>query len=821
MFSLKVPRRGHVAAAGLVAALVSALLVSVPVASAVADDAPGYLVESGSYPDGAAVGAAAGIVLKDGNGGLRVVTCPVPIPVAAGLVEVEFESAGKKAKVCFEAVFRPAVLNLEIAASFGVKAGKQPMDVTYSVAGGPETEIPVPAGGRRSVDTGLTGQSTIVVIEVQADPAVDAPATTTTHPRTAITKIRTGLGSCTGTLVDRSWVLTAASCFAGDPATLVAGAPADPARVLFGPDVANDKTMSGTGELGVKVTRLEPAGNGQDAVLAKLETAVDDITPMPVATTAPVAGQDVAFSGFGRTASVWVPLVSRTNTYPVTAIGATTLTAAASGASLCLGDGGAPGVRDINGTTTLVAVASQASQAGCYGSGIPAGTGSVTATRGDALSGWVATTIRSGLDTVVVPAATQALAQQLVDSGRVTAEPKVMTQLQAYAAGRARGNIVDNQVRDCMIDPVLLGALKKVVVDQGFSITISSLNEYCVTPGAAKADYHSRNGGGYAVDISAVNGVASTGNTAQDQALRTAMLAALPAPSGIGQLNCRPTVTTPAGWSQFDAACTHNHFEYRGSVAAAAPVIKPSFDMNSDGKPDVLSVSASNHQLYLYLGSGTGGWTQQSTGSSGWEAVTAIVHGDYNADGKGDIVATWNDGSIWFYEGDGANGLVGRSLIGSGWPGTALLTGGVDFNGDGRADLIGRGTNGNIYLYAGNGAGSFAAGVHFNAGWGHMTSLLAGDFNGDGKGDLVARDSNGLLWRFLGDGVNLTTPTQVGNGWNIMTVITGGLDYTGDGIADILARQTTGAFWIYPGTATGFTGPTNLNSGWNALRLLS
>jgi hypothetical protein len=151
----------------------------------VADDAPAYLVESGAYPDGASVGSAAGIVLKDGNGGLRLVTCPVPVPVGAGLVEVEFEKSGKRAKVCFEAVFRPAVLNLEIAASFGVKAGAQPMDVTYPVAGGPETEIPVPAGGRRSVDTGLTGQSTIVVIEVNADPAVDVPATTATHPRTA------------------------------------------------------------------------------------------------------------------------------------------------------------------------------------------------------------------------------------------------------------------------------------------------------------------------------------------------------------------------------------------------------------------------------------------------------------------------------------------------------------------------------------------------------------------------------------------------------------------------------------------------------------
>ncbi|WP_081859819.1 MULTISPECIES: AbfB domain-containing protein [unclassified Microbacterium] len=391
MFSLRSPRRGRITAVGVAAALVSALLVSVPVSSAVADDAPGYLVESGAYPDGGSVGSAAGIVLKDGNGGLRVVTCAA----GTGQVEVEYQMAGKKAKVCFEAVFRPAVLNLEIAASFGVKAGAQPMDVTYSVAGGPETEIPVPANGRRTVDQNQTGQSTVVVIEVNAV-STDVPATTTTHPRTAITKIRTGLGSCTGTLVDRSWVLTAASCFAADPTTLAAGAPAAPARTLFGPDVANDKTASGTGDLGVKVTHVEPAGNGQDVVLAKLEAPVDDITPMPVATTAPVAGQDIAFTGFGRTASVWVPLTSRTNTYPVTSLNTATVTTAASGASLCLGDGGAPGIRDINGTKTLVAVASQASQAGCHGSGIPAGTASITATRGDVIAPWVTATIENG-----------------------------------------------------------------------------------------------------------------------------------------------------------------------------------------------------------------------------------------------------------------------------------------------------------------------------------------------------------------------------------------------------------------------------------------
>ncbi|WP_435748600.1 FG-GAP-like repeat-containing protein [Microbacterium sp. PMB16] len=817
MLPLNLRRRTRIGAAGVAAALLATLFVSSPASVAVAADAPGHLVETGAYPDGASVGPANGLVLKDGNGGLRLVECTsVTNPVI-----VERTVDGRLSKVCFEAVFRPAVLNLEIESSFGVKAGAQPLEVTYSVAGGPEQEATVQPLKRGSVDVANTGESTIVVLEVQADPAVDVPATTTTHPRTAIAKIRSGLGSCTGTLVDRSWVLSAASCFATDPATVDAGAPAAPARVLFGPDVANDRTASGTGALGIAVSHVEPAGAGKDAVLVKLATPVDDITPLPLATTAPTVGQDVAFTGFGRTNNVWVPLASHTNTYPVTAVAAANLTASASAAALCVGDGGAPGIRTIDGAKKIVAVASQSSQAGCYGSGIPAGTASVTSTRADVLAPWVATTIRNGLDSIAVPAAVQAFAQQIIDSGRVTAAPAIMTQLQAYAAGRVRGNVVDNQVRNCTIDPVLLEALKKVVVDQSFSITITALNEYCITPGAAGTSYHARNGGGYAVDISVVNGVASTGNTAQDQALRTAMLAALPAPAGIGQLNCRPRVAVPAGWSQFDDVCTHNHFEYRGTIAAAAPATKPSFDVSGDGKADVLSVSASNHQLYLYLGNGAGGWQQQSTGSAGWEGATAIVHGDYNSDGKGDIVSTWTDGTVWLFEGNGANGFINKSLIGSGWPATALLTGGVDFNGDNHADLIGRGTNGNIFLYAGTGAGSFLAGVHFNAGWGHMTALLAGDFTGDGKGDLVARDSNGLLWQFPGNGTNLTAPTQVGSGWNMMSVITGGVDYNSDNKADILARSTAGEFWVYSGTGTGFTGPTNLNSGWNALRLLS
>jgi hypothetical protein len=418
-----------------------------------------------------------------------------------------------------------------------------------------------------------------------------------------------------------------------------------------------------------------------------------------------------------------------------------------------------------------------------------------------------------------VPAGSQTLAQQLVNSGRVSGESEAWAQLVAYSNGTMRSHVVDGKARDCQISPVILGALK-TVVDRGFSIKISSLNRFCTGQLTASGpnSYHYRNGGGNAVDISVVNGVVSTGNTAQDRALIASMYTALPGPAGLGQLNCHGSLPVPNGWVQFNDSCNHNHFEYRGS-ATVSPSAPASFDVNGDGKADILAVSNSA-EMTAYMGNGNGGWSQTTLGA-GWGSTTTIVHGDYNNDGDGDIVTVKDDGTLWFYEGNGALGFS-AAQAGHGWGAMTLVTGGVDFNGDGRADIVARAGDGDLYLYPGNGGGGFGASTKIGNNWSAITALVAGDFSGDGRGDVLARTSGGLLYLYTGNGSGLNAAVQVGNGWNGMTAITGGVDYGTDGKADLFARDSAGDLWLYPGLGTsGFGAPIKVGHGWNVHRLIS
>ncbi|WP_424919497.1 trypsin-like serine protease [Streptomyces sp. wa1064] len=170
--------------------------------------------------------------------------------------------------------------------------------------------------------------------------------------------------ACTGSLVDAQWILTASSCFAaaGQPAfPLPAGAPALKTTATVG-----RTDLTGTGGKVVEVTELV-SRTDRDLVMAKLAQPVTDIAPLPLADSAPVAGESLRALGYGRTATSWVPDRLHAGTVAVTASDATTVAVTRDGGAICKGDAGGPALREQDGKVLLAAVHSASWQAGCFG----------------------------------------------------------------------------------------------------------------------------------------------------------------------------------------------------------------------------------------------------------------------------------------------------------------------------------------------------------------------------------------------------------------------------------------------------------------------
>jgi len=206
-------------------------------------------------------------------------------------------------------------------------------------------------------------------------------------------------------------------------------------------------------------------------------------------------------------------------------------------------------------------------------------------------------------------------------------------------------------------------------------------------------------------------------------------------------------------------------------------VIDTAGDVSGDGTLDVVARSASTGELLLYKGNGRGGWNLPAVVvGRGWNIFNAIVGlGDFNGDQRPDLLARRaSDGNLYLYAGTGSGGWRTAVLIGRGWNVMNALVGTGDFNGDGRADLLARErATGYLWLYPGNGSGGFAPPVQVGTVYNGLTVIAAvGDLNGDRTADLVGRDSAGNLWLYPGTGSGgLGARSLLGTGWNIATAI--------------------------------------------------
>ena len=257
------------------------------------------------------------------------------------------------------------------------------------------------------------------------------------------------------------------------------------------------------------------------------------------------------------------------------------------------------------------------------------------------------------------------------------------------------------------------------------------------------------------------------------------------------------------------------------STTATKPAAPAEGDFNSDGRTDVLARNASG-ALLLFEGNGAGGWLAGSGVQigSGWNGMTAILSpGDFDGDGHNDILARDASGALWLYPGNGALGWGARRLVGSGWNRMTSIIAAHDFSGDGAPDVLAIDGAGTLWLYPGDGTGGWGAPTAVGAGWNVMTAVVGiRDFTGDGSPDLLARDSSGRLLLYAHSSSGWKPPVVVGSGWNAITAIASPGDFSGDGNDDVLGRTADGGLTLYPSNGRSSWLPQRqVGSGWNAM----
>jgi len=231
------------------------------------------------------------------------------------------------------------------------------------------------------------------------------------------------------------------------------------------------------------------------------------------------------------------------------------------------------------------------------------------------------------------------------------------------------------------------------------------------------------------------------------------------------------------------------------------PHLRSLGDFNGDGKDDVLLRHADGRWHYypmdghrVLAGDGAANLTRDLS----WRVAGV---GDFDGDGKDDVLLRHDDGRWYFYPMDGRTVLAGR--------GTANLRSNLawqvagigDFDGDGKDDVLLRHEEGRWHVYRMNGrrplAGSGAATLTAALAW---SIAGVGDFNGDGRDDVLLRHDDGRWYFYPMNG----RTSMAGRGTiprmtaDLAWQVTGIGDFDGDGRDDVLLRHEDGRWYFYP-----------------------
>ncbi len=221
-------------------------------------------------------------------------------------------------------------------------------------------------------------------------------------------------------------------------------------------------------------------------------------------------------------------------------------------------------------------------------------------------------------------------------------------------------------------------------------------------------------------------------------------------------------------------------------------------DFNRDGKLDLVTANNFNNTISVLIGNGDGTFSPASTPTYAVGAhPSAIAVGDFNGDGKLDVVvansgdSTGVGSSVSILLGNGDGTFQPASTKAAGFRPFAIVV--ADFNGDGKLDvaianfgqyLTNDGTT--VTVLQGDGAGGFGIPVDFTVGKAPF-SLAVGDFNGDGKPDLaVANYDDTTVSILINNGSGGFLPASNIPAGSNANISVAVADFNGDGKLDLV-----------------------------------
>jgi Flp pilus assembly secretin CpaC len=189
-------------------------------------------------------------------------------------------------------------------------------------------------------------------------------------------------------------------------------------------------------------------------------------------------------------------------------------------------------------------------------------------------------------------------------------------------------------------------------------------------------------------------------------------------------------------------------------------------DFNADGNQDFVVTNFTDNTFSLFLGNGDGTFKQATGSPFAFPAAAtgpiAITSADFNSDGNLDLAIvsqTTNNVTILLGNGNGTFNLATGSPFAVGKFPVAIATG--DVNDDTHPDIaVVNQTDNSVSVLLGNGDGTFTSALNSPLGTGQTpTAVAITDFNGDGNPDIAVTDpATDSVSVFLGLGQGLFAP---------------------------------------------------------------